>query len=234
MSEWCFIGGPSDDRRRASASSAARMASMGVMEAGTDRPRGDSEELGDLGRLVANEVAEDQDRPLVRREPPEAAIELVSIRRRQELVRRGRVVDREHVQVRDPLALPTGFGDADVGEEPVDPGVEPVRIAEARQVTPGDHQRVLQGILGPVDVTQDPMRDREEAAAAKANQVDECRLIASLRRHDEIAIHRLSLGGARRGRRPLVSVDPAPPALEISRPPQIALEAASRHLGATP
>ena len=167
---------------------------MCVMEAGTDRPRGNSKELGDLGRLVANEVAEDQDRALVRLEPPEAAIELISIGDAQQLVRRGRIVDREHVQVRDPLALPTGFGDADVGEEPVDPRVEPVRIAEARQVTPGDHQRFLQGILGPVDVTQDPMGDREEAAASKADQVDECRLIASLGRHDEIAIHRLLPG----------------------------------------
>jgi hypothetical protein len=165
---------------------------MGVMEAGTDRPRRYSEKLGDLGRLVANEVAEDQDRPLVRLEPPEAAIELVSIRDSQELVRRGRIVDGEHVQVVDPLALPTGFGDADVREKPMDPRVEPVRIAEARQVTPGDHQRFLQGILGPVDVTQDPMGDGEEAATVQTDQVDECRLIASLGRHDEIAIHRLS------------------------------------------
>jgi hypothetical protein len=162
---------------------------MGVVEAGTDRPRGKSEELGDLGRLVANEVAEDQDRPLVRLEPPEASIELVSIGDSAKLVRRGRIVDREHVQVADPLALPTGLGDADVGEEPMDPGVEPVRIAEARQVTPGDHQRFLQGILGSIDVTKDPMGDREEAATAKADQVDECRLIASLSCYDEIAIH---------------------------------------------
>ena len=76
----------------------------------------------------------------------------------------------------------------------MDPGVEPVRIAEARQVTPGDHQRVLQGILGPVDIPEDPMRDREEPAAAEADQVDERRLIASLCRLDEIAIHRLSRG----------------------------------------
>ena len=164
---------------------------MCVMEAGTNRPRGNSEELGDLGRFVANEVAEDQDRPFIRLEPSEATIELVSIRDAQELIRRGRAVHGEHVQVVDPLALPAGFGDAHVGEEPVDPCVEPVRIAEARQVTPGDHQRFLQGILGPVDVSQDPMRDREEAPASKANQVDERRLIASLRRHDEIAIHRL-------------------------------------------
>jgi hypothetical protein len=33
------------------------------------------------------------------------------------------------------------------------------------------------------------MGDREEAATAKTDQVDECRLIASLGRHDEIEVH---------------------------------------------
>ena len=48
----------------------------------------------------------------------------------------------------------------------MDPRVEPVRIAEAREVTPGDHQRVLQSVLGPVDVAEDALRDREEPVAA--------------------------------------------------------------------
>ena len=52
----------------------------------------------------------------------------------------------------------------------MDPGIEPVRIAEARQVTPGDHQRVLQGILGPVDIPKDPVRDREQAVATRTTR----------------------------------------------------------------
>ncbi len=73
----------------------------------------------------------------------------------------------------------------------MDPGVEPVRIAEARQVTPGDHQRVLQGILGPVDIPEDPLGDREEPVATRPDQGHEGRLVARLRLLDEIAIHRL-------------------------------------------
>ncbi len=38
------------------------------------------------------------------------------------------------------------------------PSVESVRIAETPEVTPGDHQRVLQGILGPIDVPRDTLR----------------------------------------------------------------------------
>jgi hypothetical protein len=61
-------------------------------------------------------------------------------------------------------------------------------FAEARQVTPGDHQRILQGILGPVDVPEDPVGEGEEPIAAGTNQVDERRLVASLRRLDEVAV----------------------------------------------
>ena len=78
----------------------------------------------------------------------------------------------------------------DRDHQPVEPGVEPVRIAEAGQVAPGDHQRVLHGILGPVDVAEDPLRDREEPVATRADQVGVCLPVPVSCRLDEIAIHR--------------------------------------------
>ena len=69
------------------------------------------------------------------------------------------------------------------------PGVEPVRIAECPQVTPGDHQRVLYGILGPIDVSQDPLRDPEEPVTAHADQVGVCLPVPVPCRLDEITIH---------------------------------------------
>jgi hypothetical protein len=71
--------------------------------------------------------------------------------------------------------------DAHVREYALQPEVEPVRIAEARQVTPGDHQRVLHRILGPVDIPKDPTSDREQAVDARADQVHEGDPIAPLR-----------------------------------------------------
>jgi hypothetical protein len=168
---------------------------MGVMEPGTDRSGGEIEELGDLAGLVAHVVAEHEDRPFVGVEAPEATVELVAIRQGQEIVGRGRIVEREHVEVGDPAALASGVGDADVREESVDPGVEAVRIAEVPQVPLGDHQRVLQGILGPIDVPEDPIRDREETVTTALDQVDERRLIPALGCLDEIAIHRLLPAG---------------------------------------
>ena len=69
------------------------------------------------------------------------------------------------------------------------PRVEAVRIAKAPEVTPGDHQRILQGILGPIDVAQDPLGDREQPVAADADQVDKCLPIPAAGRLHEIAIH---------------------------------------------
>src|SRR6478735_1833196 len=69
------------------------------------------------------------------------------------------------------------------------PRVESVRIAEPGQVAPGDHQRVLHGVLGPIDVAEDPVGDREEPVATDADQVGIRLPITAASRLDEIPIH---------------------------------------------
>ena len=105
MSERWFMRRPPTAAERASASSAARMARWCVVESGPDGPGGLAEHFGDLRRLVAEVVAKDEDRSLLRHEPAECPIQLVAIADGQELVGRGRTVDGEHAQVRDPAAL---------------------------------------------------------------------------------------------------------------------------------
>ena len=166
---------------------------MGVMETGADGPGREAKHLGDLAGLVAHEVAEHEDRPFVGGEPPKATVELVAIGHAEELVGTRWVVDGEHMEVRRSPSLAAGLGDADVREEPVDPGIEAIGIAEVRQVTPGDHERILKGILRSIDVAEDPIGDREETVATALDQVDERRLISALGRLDEVAIHRLLL-----------------------------------------
>jgi hypothetical protein len=67
--------------------------------------------------------------------------------------------------------------------------------AEVRQVTPGDHQRVLQRILGPVDIPKDPTSDREQAVDARADQVHEGDPVATLSEDHEVSIHRRHFAG---------------------------------------
>ena len=132
---------------------------------------------------------EHEDGALLGGEASKPTFKEVAIAHAQQLVRGRRSVDRQHPQVRRPTALARRLGDADVDEEALEPGIEPIRIAEAAKVTPGDHQRVLQGVLGPIDVTEDPLGDREETVGSDADQVDIRVPIPALCRPHEIVVH---------------------------------------------
>jgi len=186
------------------------------MESRANRSGWHAEQLGDLGRGVAHEVMKHKNSAFFRSETAEGAVELISIDHAEQIVRGCWALDGEYAQVCDPAALARRLADAHVCQDAVEPGAEPVRIAEARQVAPGDHKRVLQGILGPVDVPKDSVRDRVESVAMQVNQVDERLLVAALGRFDEVPIHPTVPGVAPiGGAGPFVSVDPALQALEI-------------------
>ena len=80
-----------------------------------------------------------------------------------------------------------------------EPSFAPVRIAERRQFAPGDHQRLLHGALGSVEVPEDPLRDREQPVAVRAGEDAEGLAVSVLRLPDEVAFERLLL---RRGMPP--------------------------------
>src|SRR5439155_10870578 len=117
--------------------------------------------------------------------------ELIPVGNRQEVVGRRRDVDRQGAEIRDPAAIARRFGKTGADDEAVEPRVESVRIAEPGQVTPGDHQRFLQGILGPIDVAKDPLRERVEAVTTAPDQVGIRLPVTVPCRLDEIAIHGL-------------------------------------------
>jgi hypothetical protein len=52
---------------------------------------------------------------------------------------------------------------------------------EPGKLTPDGDDRLLGGVLGKVDVAQDPVRDGEEAIPNGVGDVSECALVASLR-----------------------------------------------------
>jgi hypothetical protein len=57
-----------------------------------------------------------------------------------------------------------------IHEESVEPGRKAIRIAEPRELTPGEEERLLDRVLGTFDIAQDPVRD---AVAQVAVQVDQ-------------------------------------------------------------
>jgi len=162
---------------------------MGVVESGAGRAVGDAERLGDLRGLQARVVAEHEQCPLLWVKSAEATLELIPVGDAQKRVVKPGKIGREQEQVGGGLAIPDRGGDAGTDDKAVHPRVEPGRIAEAPQVTPGDHQRILEGILGPIDIADDPLRDRIQPVDARTDEVREGLLVAALRLLDEIAIH---------------------------------------------
>jgi hypothetical protein len=164
---------------------------MGMMETGADRSTRDAEDLGDLDLVTALEVVEHEQGPLLRLQAAEAPLELIPVDDAQEVVGRGRDVYRQDAEVRDAVALAFRLGETGANNEAVEPGVESVRIAEPRQVTPSDHQRILQGVLGPIDVTEDPLGEGVQTVATDSDQVGIGLPVTLPCRLDEISIHRI-------------------------------------------
>ena len=163
---------------------------MSMVETGSDGARRHTEHLGDRGRLVSEVVTQYEDRTLFRLQSAERAIHDVAIHDARELVARGVIGQLEDLELGVPATVSPRVLDAHVREHALEPEVEPVRIAEVRQVTPGDHQRVLKGILGPVDITKDPAGDPVQAIETRTHQVHEGDLVTTLRRDHELSIHR--------------------------------------------
>src|SRR4051812_14709161 len=136
-------------------------------------------------------MREDEDRSLFDRQSPEGAIEQISIVERERLVGSSRSVDRKDSNVGVPRSRAACLGIAGVDQEALQPGVETVRIAEARQLTPGDHQRLLYGVLGPSDVPQDPSGDPHQPVAARPDKDGECLPVPVLCLLDEVSIHEI-------------------------------------------
>jgi hypothetical protein len=101
------------------------------VESRTRRSDRDAENVGDLGERLARVVLENEDCPLFGRQSSEAALELVAVGDRPELVGGGRYVRvlRQELDGSAAAAFAAGLGDACANDEPVGPGVEPLRIA---------------------------------------------------------------------------------------------------------
>ena len=76
-----------------------------------------------------------------------------------------------------------------VDEDPPKPGIEPVVVAQRGQLAPGRDQGLLDGVLGSIDVAQDPERDRHQPIADRTCEIGERFLIPSSGQVHECLLH---------------------------------------------
>jgi hypothetical protein len=155
-----------------------------------DGPGRDPEDRCDLGRGQADVVRQDQRRALLHGECEKGSFELVAIDELAELIDRRRVIDRQDRDLdRAPLAAPDVVL-AGVDEEAMEPGVEPIGVAQTPKIAPGPDQGVLDGILCGIPVAEDPPRDRVQAVVCRNREGLEGLVVASLCALDELGRHR--------------------------------------------
>ena len=110
---------------------------------------------------------------------------------------------RELDLVGAPSATPDEV-EARVDEQAVDPGIEPLRIAERRQVAPSPDQCLLDRVSRELVVPEDQPGCRVQPRDGRAGQRREGVMIASLRSLDETSLvhgrlgYRRGLGGRAR------------------------------------
>jgi hypothetical protein len=109
----------------------------------------------------------------------------------------------EQPEVAALTSFATRFGVAGVDEKPMGPGLEPIGIPEARQMTPRVEQGLLGGVLGEARITQDPARQRMQGVADASDELVEGLFVVVPRSLDELALHVSPALCADRGVRPI-------------------------------
>src|SRR6476620_9635222 len=152
------------------------------------RAERDAERGGDLREGHPKEVMEHHDRAPAGLERPQAAIEEVAIDDARREVARRRDVDRGQLDLEG--TPPTAPHDVETGvdEQSMEPGVEPVGVAQRRQVPPAADHRLLDGVSRELAVTEDQAGGRVQPRDGCAGEQGEGVMIATLCSLDESSL----------------------------------------------
>ena len=146
---------------------------------------------------------QDEHRSLIDVEASEAAFELIAIGEIDARIENPRCFRHpkrlEPNLDAPPAAVPARFAIARMDEQPMEPGLEAIGIAQAVEASPGGHEGLLGSVLGSAFVAEDQSGGDVEPADRDARQLTERVVIARHRPLHEIPLHRGSswrgLGG---------------------------------------
>ena len=130
---------------------------------------------------------EDHGSSLIWLQPPETPVELVVI------VDRAGVISCRRLEVRQPnldgLAHPpSSLVSARIDDEPVQPRLPALGIAEFRQALPGAHEGLLDGVVRLVGIAQHKPGEAVQAINGGRREDLECLVVAVTRGFDEIGL----------------------------------------------
>ena len=103
---------------------------------------------------------------------------------------------------RAPAPMPAQLLVTGIDEEPMEPWAEAFRIAQPREFAPGEEECLLDGVLRPLRIAQDPIRDRVAQVAVEVDELREGDVVALACPFDQPRPHGRYSSGARSGASP--------------------------------
>jgi hypothetical protein len=152
------------------------------MESRLGGPEGNAERARRLGQRQADVIAQDEDGPMLGLKPGHGPIELVAKGEIRQLVHSADEIERTELHLDRPAPAAADQIEARVDGQAVEPGIEPVRVAEAREIAPGADQRLLDRIAGELAVPEDQASGCVQAGDRRARELGEGVMIARLAR----------------------------------------------------
>jgi hypothetical protein len=132
---------------------------------------------------------QDDHGPHLRLKPEEAAFELVTIGDERFDTGGRRWFEFGKLDIDTVASEPSRLIDAGIDEQPVEPRVEAVRVPQRGQHAPGLDERVLDGVLGLIWITEDEPSGTIQAGDRGGCQLGEGVMIASPRSLHEVSLH---------------------------------------------
>lgn len=148
------------------------------MQPGLRRPERDPERGRHLGQRLAQEVVRDDHGPHPGLEPAERPLHLVTFDDERTLVADGDVDRLGELDLEDATTPPPQDRQAGPDRDPVDPRVEPVGIAQPRQVPPRVDERLLDRVARELRVMEDQASRRVQPRDDPADERSEGVMIA--------------------------------------------------------
>ena len=158
-----------------------------VVEPGLGGPDRDFEGIGQLARSQAEVERENEDRSLSRRQATKSPLQLVAIGELVCAIELGRFAWQDGDLGPPPSTVAPDIS-AGTDYEPVEPGVEPLGVAQRRQIAPSSHQRILCRILRKIGVAQDEASDGVESIDGVADKDGEGLAVSASRPVDEVRL----------------------------------------------
>ena len=167
------------------------------MEARLDRSNGDVKGCRDLGQRHANEVVQDHDCPALLVEAAHRAVDEGSIRHGDGRIGSGRSEQWRDLDLDRSSPATPGQVETCVDSQAIDPGIEPVRIAETPQIPPGPEQSLLDRVARELRVPEDQAGCRVQPRDGAADKLGEGVMIAMPCLLDEPSLVHGHLAGCR-------------------------------------